>query len=203
MPVNEPGSPRKARGTRKTSPSRFTDDWPDATPAPAGAAKPEAAAVPPERQRIAKAMARAGLCSRRDAEAWILDGRVSVNGEVLTSPARDVGPDDRIEVDGAALPQAEKTRLFLFHKPRGLVTSDHDPEGRETIFDHLREHWPQGPRVVTVGRLDINTEGLLLLTNDGGLARMLELPKTGWLRRYRVRANGETETARRRAQAAA
>ncbi len=195
MPDKDNGSPRKPRGTRKASLSAFADDWPDAMPAAVAAASVEETDTPPERQRIAKAMARAGLCSRRDAEAWILEGRVSVNGEVLKSPARDVGPGDRIEVDGAPLPAAEKTRLFLFHKPRGLVTSDHDPEGRETIFDHLREHWPQGPRVVTVGRLDINTEGLLLLTNDGGLARMLELPKTGWLRRYRVRANGETDQA--------
>ena len=195
MPDNDNGSPRKPRGTRKASPRSFADDWSDATPPAAEPHDTEAAETPPERQRIAKAMARAGLCSRRDAEAWILEGRVSVNGEVLKSPARDVGPDDRVIVDGVPLPAPEKTRLFLFHKPRGLVTSDHDPEGRETIFDHLREHWPQGPRVVTVGRLDINTEGLLLLTNDGGLARMLELPKTGWLRRYRVRANGETDQA--------
>ena len=146
----------------------------------------------PVRQRIAKLMARVGLCSRRDAEVWIVDGRVSVNGAVLTSPAMDVGPDDRILVDGVPLPAAEKTRLFMFHKPRGLVTSDHDPENRATVADYLREHWPDGPRVVTVGRLDINTEGLLLLTNDGGLARTLELPKTGWARRYRVRAKGET-----------
>ena len=149
----------------------------------------------PERQRIAKTMARAGLCSRRDAESWILAGRVSVNGEVLASPARDVAPDDNILVDGEPLPTAEKTRLFLFHKPRGLVTSDHDPEGRETVADFLRENWPEGPRTVTIGRLDINTEGLLLLTNDGGLARILELPETGWLRRYRVRAKGETDQA--------
>jgi 23S rRNA pseudouridine2605 synthase len=155
------------------------------------------AAIPgaPTRQRIAKLMARAGLCSRRDAETWIIDGRVSVNGTVLTSPALDVGPDDRILVDDMPLPTVEKTRLFLFHKPRGLVTSDHDPEGRQTVADYLHEHWPDGPRVVTIGRLDINTEGLLLLTNDGGLARMLELPATGWVRRYRVRAKGETDPA--------
>lgn len=145
------------------------------------------------RQRIAKLMARVGLCSRRDAEAWIVDGRVTVNGEVLTSPATDVGPDDTILVDGRPMPAAEKTRLFMFHKPRGLVTSDHDPEGRPTVMDYLREHWPEGSRVVTIGRLDINTEGLLLLTNDGGLARELELPRTGWVRRYRVRAKGETD----------
>jgi 23S rRNA pseudouridine2605 synthase len=168
------------------------------------AAKPRAAKSAPVaetdeakggRQRIAKLIARAGLCSRRDAEAWIIDGRVSVNGEVLTSPAIDVGDADLILVDGEPLPAADKTRLFLFHKPKGLITSDHDPEGRETIFDHLREHWPDGPRVVTIGRLDINTEGLLLLTNDGGLARVLELPATGWVRRYRVRAKGETDQA--------
>ncbi len=147
------------------------------------------------RQRIAKLMARVGLCSRRDAEAWIVDGRVTLNGEILTSPAQDVGPSDEILVDGMPLPDAEKTRLFLFHKPRGLVTSDHDPEGRQTVTDYLRETWPEGPRVVTVGRLDINTEGLLLLTNDGGLARVLELPSTGWIRRYRVRAKGETDQA--------
>lgn len=145
------------------------------------------------RQRIAKLMARAGLCSRRDAEAWIVDDRVSVNGDVLTSPAIDVGPQDTILVDGTPLPAAEKTRLFLFHKPRGLVTSDRDPEGRATVADFLRETWPDRPRVVTVGRLDINTEGLLLLTNDGGLARVLELPRTGWMRRYRVRAKGKTD----------
>ncbi len=147
----------------------------------------------PARQRIAKLMARVGLCSRRDAEAWIVEGRVSVNGAILTSPATDVGPQDIVVVDGVPLPAAEKTRLFMFHKPRGLVTSDHDPEGRATVADHLHEHWPDGPRVVTIGRLDINTEGLLLLTNDGGLARLLELPKTGWVRRYRVRAKGETD----------
>ena len=149
--------------------------------------------VQTERQRIAKLMARVGLCSRRDAEAWIVDGRVTLNGETLTSPAQDVGPDDTILVDGIPLPAAEKTRLFLFHKPRGLVTSDHDPEGRMTVASYLSENWPDGPRVVTIGRLDINTEGLLLLTNDGGLARVLELPATGWVRRYRVRAKGETD----------
>ncbi len=147
------------------------------------------------RQRVAKLMARAGLCSRRDAEVWVTQGRVTLNGSVLSSPAVDVGGDDVVLVDGQPLPDAEKTRLFLFHKPRGLVTSDHDPEGRPTVADHLRAAWPEGPRVVTVGRLDINTEGLLLLTNDGGLARVLELPQTGWARRYRVRAKGQTDQA--------
>jgi 23S rRNA pseudouridine2605 synthase len=141
-----------------------------------------------EGQRIAKLMARAGLCSRRDAEQWIAAGRVSVNGEVLTSPAFNVSETDDVRVDGEPLRAVERTRLFLFHKPRGLVTTARDPEGRPTIFDAL----PQDlPRVVAIGRLDINSEGLLLLTNDGGLSRVLELPATGWLRRYRVRAHGE------------
>ncbi len=165
-----------------------------ARPARGGEAE-EAAAPKTGRQRIAKLMARVGLCSRRDAETWVLEGRVSLNGSVLTSPAVDVGPSDEVLVDGAPLPATEKTRLFLFHKPAGLITSDHDPEGRETVHDYLRQNWPDGPRVVTIGRLDYNTEGLLLLTNDGGLARLLELPRTGWVRRYRVRAKGETNQA--------
>ena len=143
-------------------------------------------------QRIAKAMARAGLCSRREAEAWILAGRVSVNGEKLASPAINVVEGDDIRVDGEPLKAHERTRLFLFHKPRGLVTTARDPEGRPTIFSALPKDLP---RVVAVGRLDINTEGLLLLTNDGGLARVLELPATGWLRRYRVRAHGAVDQA--------
>ena len=143
-------------------------------------------------QRIAKVMARAGICSRRDAEAWIAEGRVSVNGEVLSSPAFNVSDADDVRVDGERLGAAERTRLFLFHKPRGFVTTARDPEGRPTVFGAL----PPGlPRVVAVGRLDINTEGLLLLTNDGGLARVLELPSTGWLRRYRVRAHGNIDQA--------
>src|SRR5580698_3017735 len=143
-------------------------------------------------QRIAKVMARAGVCSRRDAEAWIAEGRVSVNGEVLKSPAFNVSETDNVRVDGKPLAAPERTRLFLFHKPRGLVTTARDPEGRATIFEALPADLP---RVVAVGRLDINTEGLLLLTNDGGLARVLELPATGWLRRYRVRAHGEITQA--------
>lgn len=145
--------------------------------------------------RIAKIIARAGLCSRRAAESWITGGRVTLNGAVLTNPAVNVGPEDKITIDGEPLVQRARTRLFLFHKPRGLVTTERDPQGRPTVFDYLREHWPEGPRVISVGRLDINTEGLLLLTNDGGLARVLELPSTGWIRRYRVRAKGETDQA--------
>jgi 23S rRNA pseudouridine2605 synthase len=138
-------------------------------------------------ERIAKAIARAGLCSRREAEAWIVAGRVAVNGAVIVSPALNVIADDRIMVDGAPLPERERTRLFLYHKPRGLLTTHADPQGRPTIFGALPKNLP---RLLSVGRLDLNTEGLLLLTNDGNLARVLELPATGWLRRYRVRAHG-------------
>jgi 23S rRNA pseudouridine2605 synthase len=143
-------------------------------------------------ERIAKVLARAGLASRRDAEQWVVQGRVAVNGRVINSPALDVIASDVIAVDGKPLPPRERTRLFLYHKPRGLMTTHSDPEGRPTVFDHL----PEGlPRLISIGRLDFNTEGLLLLTNDGGLARVLELPETGWLRRYRVRAHGEVMQA--------
>jgi 23S rRNA pseudouridine2605 synthase len=143
-------------------------------------------------ERIAKVVSRAGLASRRDAEEWIVQGRVTVNGRVINSPALDVTENDVVTVDGKPLPPRERTRLFLYHKPRGLMTTHADPEGRSTVFDNL----PEGlPRLISVGRLDFNTEGLLLLTNDGGLARALELPDTGWLRRYRVRAHGEVTQA--------
>jgi 23S rRNA pseudouridine2605 synthase len=143
-------------------------------------------------ERIAKAVARAGLCSRREAEAWIAAGRIAVNGETIRSAALNIEAKDRVTVDGRPLPQRERTRLFLFHKPRGLITTSADTDGRPTIFGALPKEMP---RVVSVGRLDLNTEGLLLLTNDGGLARALELPSTGWLRRYRVRAHGKITQA--------
>ena len=155
--------------------------------APREAVAKDLAAKPAEPMRIAKAIAHAGLCSRRDAEAWIVAGRVAVNGKVLTTPVYVVSPKDSVTVDGKALPEAQGARLWRYHKRRGLVTSHKDPQGRKTVFEAL----PPGlPRVVSVGRLDINTEGLLLLTTDGALARHLELPSTGWLRRYRVRAHG-------------
>ncbi|MDI3468588.1 MAG: LSU rRNA pseudouridine(2605) synthase [Pseudolabrys sp.] len=142
---------------------------------------------PHQGERIAKVMARAGLASRREAEAWIAAGRVSVNGQPISSPALNVTPADKITIDGAPLRQRERARLFLYHKPRGLVTTHSDPQGRPTIFAALPKNLP---RLISVGRLDLNTEGLILLTNDGGLARTLELPQTAWLRRYRVRALG-------------
>jgi 23S rRNA pseudouridine2605 synthase len=143
-------------------------------------------------ERIAKALARAGLASRRDAEEMVTQGRVTVNGRVINSPALDITKNDVVLVDGKPLPERERTRLFLYHKPRGLMTTHDDPEGRPTVFDNL----PEGlPRLISIGRLDFNTEGLLLLTNDGGLARTLELPDTGWLRRYRVRAHGDVTQA--------
>lgn len=138
-------------------------------------------------ERIAKRLARAGLCSRREAERWIAAGRVTLDGERLTSPAVDVRPGARITVDGRPLRAAEPTRLWRYHKPRGLICAERDPRGRPSVFDALPDTMP---RVVSVGRLDIASEGLLLLTNDGDLARRLELPSTGWLRRYRVRAFG-------------
>jgi 23S rRNA pseudouridine2605 synthase len=138
-------------------------------------------------ERIAKVIARAGICSRRDAERLISQGRVRVNGEAIDSPGIKVTADDRVEVDGKALPASEETRLWRYHKPAGLIVSHRDPKGRPTVFHALPKHLP---RVVSVGRLDFNSEGLLLFTNDGELERQLELPATGWTRRYRVRAHG-------------
>lgn len=144
-------------------------------------------------ERIAKVIARSGLCSRRDAERWIEAGRVRLNGRVLTSPATNVGPHDDVRVDRKALPKLEAPQLWRYHKPAGLITSHKDPEGRPSVFDRLPDDMP---RVISVGRLDMTSEGLLLLTNDGALARALELPSTGWLRRYRVRAHGRVDQAK-------
>jgi 23S rRNA pseudouridine2605 synthase len=169
---DSPSSPRAA-----TAPAQEHRDQ-NATPA----------AQSEEGERISKVVSRAGVASRRDVERMIGEGRIALNGETVTTPVMLVKPSDRILVDGVALSAKERTRLFLYHKPPGLVTTEKDPEGRETVFSAL----PRGlPRLVSVGRLDFNTEGLLLLTNDGGLARVLAHPTTGWLRRYRVRAFGE------------
>lgn len=143
-----------------------------------------------EGERIAKRLARAGLCSRRDAERLILEGRVKVDGKVLTTPALNVTDANRIVVDGIAVEAAEETRLWRYHKTEGTITTTSDPQGRPTVFEKLP---PELPRVVSVGRLDFNTEGLLLLTNDGELARHLELPKNAWLRHYRVRVHGRPD----------
>jgi 23S rRNA pseudouridine2605 synthase len=141
----------------------------------------------PQGDRIAKVISRAGVASRREAERMIEAGLVSVNGKIITSPALNVTSTDRISVEGKPIEAPEPARLWLYHKPTGLVTTDRDEKGRETIYDALPDEMP---RVMSVGRLDLNSEGLLLLTNDGGIKRKLELPSTGWLRRYRVRVNG-------------
>lgn len=198
--TRKPGGPRKpggAAGRPDRDAKPFRKDGPrKAAPAKfkaAPKANPAHIPVTGEGERISKVMARAGVASRRDCERMIMDGRVTLNGKVLESPAVNVTGEDRIEVDGKAIGTIERTRLWIYYKPAGLVTTNHDPEGRPTVFDNLPEELP---RVISVGRLDINTEGLLLLTNDGGLARMLELPSTGWLRRYRVRAHGSIDQAR-------
>jgi 23S rRNA pseudouridine2605 synthase len=152
----------------------------------------EKSTKPDETMRVAKRIAHAGLCSRREAERLIAEGRVAVNGRVLESAALDVTPDARVTVDGKPLPEPQPTRIWRYHKPRGRVTTHRDPEGRPTVFEALPADMP---RVVSVGRLDMNTEGLLLLTTNGELARHLELPATGWLRRYRVRARGTVDQA--------
>jgi 23S rRNA pseudouridine2605 synthase len=146
-----------------------------------------------EGERIAKLIARAGVCSRRAAEALIAEGRVSIGGTVLTSPAVNASAEDDIRIDGKKLPLAEPARLWRYHKPAGLMTTHRDDRGRDTVFAHLP---PELPRVVSIGRLDLTSEGLLLLTNDGGLARTLELPARGWIRRYKVRVHGVPDPER-------
>jgi len=161
---------------------------------PKAARKPVAqpAAKTPEGERIAKVLSRAGIASRREAERLIEAGEVKVNGRVITSPALNVTDKDRITVSGQPLAEKEPVRVWLYYKPEGLVTSASDEKGRETVFDALP---PDMPRVMSIGRLDLNSEGLLLLTNDGGLKRKLELPSTGWLRKYRVRLHGNPTDA--------
>jgi len=144
-------------------------------------------------ERIAKVLARSGVCSRRDAERWVAAGRVAVDGEVLTSPAVTVTAENDVRVDGKPLPAPDRPRLWRYHKPAGLVTTHRDEKGRPTVFDALPKELP---RLISIGRLDLNSEGLLLLTNDGALARRLELPSTGWIRRYKVRVHGEVEPER-------
>ncbi|MEP2715455.1 pseudouridine synthase [Pseudophaeobacter sp.] len=178
-----PGS-SKGKAPARAQASAKSAAKPAPASAPEGASKGDA---PPAGDRIAKVLSRAGVASRREAERMIAEGRVKVNGTKIDSPALNVTDRDRIIVDGKPLPQAEAPRLWLYNKPTGLVTSNSDEKGRRTIFDALPEDLP---RVMTVGRLDLNSEGLLLLTNDGGIKRRLELPSTGWLRRYRVRING-------------
>ncbi len=189
-----PGS-KPAGRTRKASNEKFAnqvskkDIQAARKPVPAASAGEDA--MKPE--RISKLLARAGVASRRDVERMIMEGRVAVNGKVLETPALNATLADKIEVDGQPIRGIERTRLWLYHKPAGLVTTNSDPEGRPTVFENLPADLP---RVMSIGRLDINTEGLLLLTNDGGLARVLDLPTTGWLRRYRVRAYGEVDQAK-------
>jgi 23S rRNA pseudouridine2605 synthase len=153
----------------------------------------ETADGPEKGDRIAKVLARAGLCSRREAERWIAEGRVALDGVVLTSPAVTVTPNAIVLVDGQPLPEPEPSRLWRYHKPAGLVTTPKDEKGRPTLFETLP---PELGRVISIGRLDLNSEGLLLLTNDGELARRLELPSTGWVRRYKVRVHGTVDAAR-------
>ena len=149
--------------------------------------------TPAPGDRIAKVLSRAGIASRRDAERMIIEGRVKVNGKTIDSPALNVTASDAILVDGKPVGEPDPPRIWLYHKPAGLVTTERDEKGRETVFDTLPEDMP---RVMSVGRLDLNSEGLLLLTNDGGVKRKLELPSTGWLRRYRVRINGSVSEAK-------
>ena len=150
----------------------------------------EAEEAPDRGERIAKYLARAGIASRRDAEKLIAEGKVKLNGKPVDTPATFVTPQDRVSVEGKPVQPAERTRLFRHHKPDGVVTTHKDPQGRPTVFERMP---PALPRVVSIGRLDLTSEGLLLLTNDGALARKLELPSNGWLRRYRVRVFGAVD----------
>jgi 23S rRNA pseudouridine2605 synthase len=169
-------------------PNRRAPEPPGQPPAQRGAEPGEA-----DGERVAKALARAGVASRREVERLIEAGRVALNGQPLTTPAVKVGAGDILTVDGAVVDAAEPARLFRYYKPTGLVTTHKDPKGRKTVFEAL----PPGlPRLISVGRLDLASEGLLLLTNDGGLARALELPSTGLARRYRARALGRVDQAR-------
>jgi len=180
-------SPPKIAGPRKAATPAKSVAAKSVAAKPA-AAKPDAkAAGTPEGERIAKVLSRAGVASRREAERMIELGEVAVNGKVITSPALNVTPNDKITVRGVLVGAPDQARLWLYYKPDGLVTSESDEKGRPTVFENLPEELP---RVMSVGRLDLNSEGLLLLTNDGELKRRLELPSTGWLRKYRVRVNG-------------
>jgi len=185
MPAKPPAPPRPPRA--KGSDASGGGGGKRTGPKAASSSKRIAPKAPSSGERIAKVLARAGLASRRDAEEMVLEGRVAVNGRKLDSPATSVTPTDRITVDGQPLPEPERARLWLYHKPAGLVTTARDEQGRPTVFDQLP---PELPRVMPVGRLDLTSEGLLLLTNDGELKRRLELPSTGWLRKYRVRVHG-------------
>ena len=140
-----------------------------------------------ETERIAKKLSRAGVCSRREAERWIAEGRIKVNNVILSTPATNVSEKDKILVDNIPLPKPSLTKIWRFHKPKGCLVTENDPKGRKTIFQILPKSLP---RVISVGRLDYDSEGLLLLTNDGAISRKLELPSTGWLRKYKVRVHG-------------
>jgi len=176
-----PREPSRPKGAGQGRPA------PNAARRPAAAPLRVSAEPAVEVERVARALARAGVSSRRDAEKLIEAGRVAINGQVLTSPAVNVGPGDIVTLDGAPIAEPEPVRVWRYHKPTGLLTTHKDPKGRPTVFETLPSEMG---RVISVGRLDLNSEGILLLTNDGALARALELPSSGWIRRYRARAFG-------------